>query len=71
LSRRPDEEELKICRQLHAEQLAYFTKAPQEAAALLKPGSAPRDKTISDPNAAAAAVLAQALLNHDECVVRR
>jgi hypothetical protein len=71
LSRHPDERERTILQQLHAEQLAHFTAAPQDAEALLKIGSAKRDETLAAPAAAAAAVLAQALLNHDACVVKR
>jgi hypothetical protein len=44
---------------------------PKEAEALLKTGNAKRDASIPSPEAAAAAVLAQALLNHDACVVKR
>ena len=42
-----------------------------EAEELLKIGQKARDQSIPAPEAAAATVLAQALLNHDECVVKR
>jgi len=71
LSRKPDAKELQICTKLYQEQLAHFKTTPKEAEALLKTGNAKRDATIPVSEAAAAAVLAQALLNHDACVVKR
>ncbi|MES2570631.1 MAG: DUF1553 domain-containing protein, partial [Verrucomicrobiota bacterium] len=71
LSRKPDEREAAIARQLYAEQLAYFSAKPEEAAALLKTGNAAHDAAIPVAASAAATVLAQALLNHDACVVKR
>jgi len=71
LSRKPDAKEIAICLRLYHEQLAHYTAMPKEAEALLKTGSAKRDAGIPPPLAAAATVLAQALLNHDECVVKR
>ncbi len=71
LSRKPDARETAICKRLYDEQLALFKAKPQDAEALLKTGTAKRDATISAPEAAAATILAQALLNHDECVVKR
>ncbi len=71
LSRKPDAKEVQICTQLYQEQLAHFKAVPKEAEELLKTGNAKHDATIPLPEAAAAAVLAQALLNHDACVVKR
>lgn len=71
LSRKPDAREALICTQLYQEQLASFKKTPKEAEALLKTGNAKRDASIPAPEAAAATVLAQALLNHDACIVKR
>lgn len=71
LSRKPDAREAQICAQLYQEQLATFKKTPKEAEALLKTGNAKRDASIPAPEAAAATALAQALLNHDACVVNR
>lgn len=71
LSRKPDAKEVQICTQLYQEQLAHFKAVPKEAEALLKTGNAKRDASIPAPEAAAAAVLAQALFNHDACVVKR
>ncbi|MDZ4289788.1 MAG: DUF1553 domain-containing protein [Prosthecobacter sp.] len=71
LSRKPDARELEICQRLHAEQLAHFRAQPAEAEKLLKIGSAKHDASIAAPEAAAATVLAQALLNHDAAVEKR
>ncbi len=71
LSRKPDAQEIQICTQLYQEQLTHFKASPKEAEALLKTGNAKRDSTLPLPEAAAATVLAQALLNHDACVVKR
>ncbi len=71
LSRRPDAKEIEILRRLYDEQLAHFKSSPKEAEELLKIGTAKRDTKIGAAEAAAATVLAQALLNHDACVVKR
>lgn len=71
LSRSPDAEERTICTALYAEQLRYFQSHPEEAGALLKVGQAPLAAQISHAEVAAAAVLAQTLLNHDESVVKQ
>ncbi len=71
LSRRPDAREIEIVTRLYREQLDHFTQHAAEAEQLLKIGNTPRDVTIPAPQAAAVTVLAQALLNHDECVVKR
>ena len=71
LSRKPDARELAILQQLHREQLDHFKAKPAEAESLLKTGNTKRDDKIPAVEAAAATVLAQALLNHDGCVVKR
>jgi hypothetical protein len=71
LSRTPDEREIEILTALYQEQMTYFTEHATEAGELLKIGSTPRQADIPAPQAAAALVLAQALLNHDEAVVKR
>lgn len=71
LGRPADAKELDILVRLYAEQWEHFTAHPESAEPLLKIGNAPRKDSIPAPAAAAAAVLAQALLNHDECVVKR
>jgi hypothetical protein len=71
LSRKPDAKELAICEQLYQEQLAYYKGASAEAEKLMQHGSAPRDDTLPTAELAAATVLCQALLSHDESVVKR
>jgi hypothetical protein len=71
LSRRPDDREVEILTRLYREQLDYFTQHTDEAESLLHIGSASRKTDLSAVQAAAALVLAQALLNHDEAVVKR
>ena len=71
ISRPPDAREREIVQGLYTDQLAYFRAHPQEAASLLKVGQAPAEPTVPAPEAAAATVLAQALLNHDASVVKQ
>ncbi|MGV3658797.1 MAG: DUF1553 domain-containing protein [Prosthecobacter sp.] len=71
LSRKPDAREVEICTQLYQEQLAHFKNTPAEAEKLFKTGAAKRDASVPATEAAAAAILAQALLNHDASVVKR
>jgi len=71
LSQRPSPKELEILGRLYQEQLDHFRAHPSDAELLLKIGNSTRDKEIPIPEAAAATILAQALLNHDFCVVKR
>ena len=64
LSRPADEKEIEIYLRLYQEQLEYFKAKPMEAEELLKVGNAPRDAAVPAPEAAAAAMLGQVLLNH-------
>lgn len=71
MSRKPDAREIAICTQLYQEQLGHYRENAKDAEALLKHGLAPRDATVPLAEAAATTILAQALLSHDECVVKR
>lgn len=71
LSRTPDEKEKQICMELYREQLLHFQQSPEEAKALMKQGQFPIHPKIPLAEAAASTLLAQALLNHDACVVKR
>ena len=71
LSRHPDAKEQEILVRLYEEQLKHFEANPTEADQLIRIGQKPPDASISVAKIAAATVLAQALLNHDECVVKR
>ena len=71
LSRLPDERETEILTLLYNEQLEHFRSHPTDADELLKIGQFPHDTNITPIETAAATILAQALLNHDECVMKR
>ncbi len=71
LSQPPSQKELEILGRLYQEQLLHFRAHPSDAELLLKIGNSARDKEIPIPEAAAVTILAQALLNHDFCVVKR
>jgi hypothetical protein len=71
LSRKPDAKETEIASRLYREQKTYFAAHPDEAKQLIKVGRSPSDTKISPAELAAATVLGQLLLNHDECVVKR
>lgn len=70
-SREPDDVELRILTQLWQDQLRHYEDHPEAAAQLLAVGQAARPEQMNSVTAAAATILAQALLTHDECVVRR
>jgi hypothetical protein len=71
LGRRPLPREREILRQLYDEQLQLFSDDSQAAEKYLAAGDRPRDKNLPAPKLAAAAVLASALMNHDEFVMIR
>ncbi len=71
LSRFPDAAERSILSNLYAEQLAHFQAHPDQASALLKVGQTPHNPKVPPAEAAAAAILAQALFNHDGSVVKQ
>jgi hypothetical protein len=70
LSRYPQPREAEIMTRLYREQLDHFTQHPDAADQLRKVGQTPFNPAIPAPQAAAATILAQALLNHDACVVK-
>ena len=71
LSRMPDAKETEIAARLYREQKTYFDAHPDEAKQLVKVGRTASDAKIPPAELAAATVLGQLLLNHDECVVKR
>ncbi len=70
-SRYPTTDELAVLKQLFLEQRDLFARDQQAAAQLLAVGEAPNDPTLPPVDLAAGTVLAQALLNYDEAVMRR
>jgi hypothetical protein len=69
--RQPLPKETVILRQLFTEQRDRFTNDPASATKLLAVGEAKSDASLPLPDLAAGTVLAQALFNHDEAVMRR
>jgi len=70
-SRRPTPKELAVLKQLFREQRELFAHDQQAAAKLLAVGEEPNDPSLPPVDLAAGTILAEALLNHDEAVMRR
>jgi hypothetical protein len=70
-SRHPSKEEIKVLEQLFNEQCEIFAADQQAAAKLLAEGETSNSATLSPVDLAAGTVLAEALLNHDEAIMRR
>jgi hypothetical protein len=70
-SRRPDADQLAVITAMFEEQLTYFAENPTSGEEYLAIGETPRDPSITAPRLAAAAVVAGALFNYDECVIQR
>ena len=70
-SREPSARETALLRRLHDEQLAIFEKDAKAAAAFLSVGDSRPASGLAQPRVAAAGVLAKALMNFDESVVKR
>ena len=71
VGRAANDREMKVLLQLHAEQHELFTADPAQAQKLLTVGEAPNDKTLNPIDLAAGTVLAEAIINLDEAVMRR
>ena len=69
--RKPTGRELQVLVELLAEQKAIFEADPAAAKKLLAVGEKPSDPALPAADLAAATVLANVLLNHDEAVTRR
>jgi hypothetical protein len=70
-SRRPTAAETTVLGKLVEEQTAYFEQDPKRAETFLKTGDTARDPKIPAVRLAAIGMLANALMNFDECVIRR
>ena len=70
-SREPETVELAILVKLYRQQLAVFKTSPDEAAKFLAIGDHAHSTKLDDAQLAAAGVLANALMNYDECVTKR
>ena len=69
--RAPSKREVEVLERLWVEQQQRFAADPGAAAQLLAVGEAKADPSLSAPDLAATTILAQALLNHDEALMRR
>ncbi len=70
-SRPPDDDERTILRSMQAGQLDWYRARPDEAAKFAAIGQAKRDESLPAADVAATAAVINALLNYDECVVKR
>jgi hypothetical protein len=70
-TRFPTPTEARLLEQLYAAQRQLFTQAPAEAAKLLTVGEKKADPALSPLEVAAAATLAQAILNLDATIWKR
>ena len=70
-SRRPTPREAEILKTIYSEQRKLFAADEEGAKKLLAVGEAKGDASLSTVDLAAATVLAEAILNHDEAVYRR
>lgn len=71
LGRAPQAKEQAILSQLLREQLDHFRADPEAAIKYLAIGERPRDEALPADQVAATAVLASAVMNHDEFVMKR
>jgi len=71
LGRAPQAKERAILGQLLREQLDHFRANPEAAAKYLTIGERPRDEALPADQVAATAVLASAVMNHDDFVMKR
>jgi hypothetical protein len=69
--RRPERRELTTLESLYREQYDEFRSCSVDARKLLAIGDAPLDPDLDPAECAALAVLAQAVLSHDETVMKR
>lgn len=70
-SRAPKPSELALLEKAYAEQLAIFAARPRETLNLLLVGEKANDPAIPPAKIAAASVVASALLNYDDTIIRR
>ena len=70
-SRHPTLKEIQVLKELFNEQHVYFKANEKAVEKLLAVGEAKNDGTLSGVDLAAGTVLAEALLNHDEAIMRR
>ena len=70
-SRIPGDAEMRVLQDLFAEQYDFYQQHPGEAEKFMSVGDAPRNSTLPAPLLAAMGVLANTVMNLDQCVVKR
>lgn len=70
-SRNANEKEQRILRRMYDEQLDWYRRHPEQAAAYLDVGDRPVTTTVPAAELAAATAVINALMNYDGCVVKR
>ena len=70
LSRPPAPEEMAVVQSTYAHHLATYTRAPEEAAKLIRQGESPPKLPLPEPELAAWTLIANLLLNLDETITR-
>ena len=70
-SRSPEDAEMRVLEELFTEQYEFYRKNPDQAEKFMSVGEAPRSSNLPVPLTAAMGVLANTLMNLDQCVIRR
>ena len=70
-SRSATTQEMEILAALYDDQLEHFTARPELAKKFLENGDASVESSLPATQLAAAAACAQALMNHDACIVKQ
>jgi hypothetical protein len=70
-SRLPSDEERLVLQELYEQQFEYFKEKPARATDFLATGDAKADPTLDANHLAAVGVVANALMNYDECVMKK
>lgn len=70
-SRSPTDAEMTILNQMNAEQREFFMSNPNSVKKLLSEGEARNDPSLDPLELATGTVLAEAMLNHDDAIMRR
>ena len=68
---KPTPQENTLLEKLFSEQRELFSGDAEAAQKLLSVGETKNDPSLHQADVAAGTVLAEALLNHDECIMRR
>jgi hypothetical protein len=70
LARPLDKKEAEVLTGAYKDFLAYYSSAPENASKLLKEGASPADDRLPKPKFAAMTMVANAMLNLDETLVK-